>query len=690
MRRWVLLLSLALFWINYALTSRWADVVGSIHGSKEPVFLAILTVATLAALRGWRERAVPRWVSPAVFAAGAGLLVVSFFQWFPPSTWNQLPFLDNWATRFQVTVEGLELYGRGVATGWRWAFLGGYPTSTDISQTLSTIGAVPMLLFGDRIGFHLIHLLVLVGLPVLLYLDLRLDAEDRSIAGLAAGLAALLVTGWFSYFMTRSGDTNSMAGVFCAVAALLGSHAAAAGRRWGAPLLVGAMALMGQCHTAFIVYTGAILAVESLFYRDPRRLLRAGIGVAAAILTALPLTWESWRYPDFVNVSNAAHPSPPFVWGEFFKRVYYNVEIMFLPHRWFNDFTGVLKIMLPAILFVAARPRGRAAFFAWATLTVLALRFLDDPVFGFAFLRPIHLFPLVVAPPLAAFLYRLKAPALVLATFVALLGAYVQVSWNPVPHAADRRDLDPALVEYVRTLDGALVLFENAYHRDMDGSLQRVSERTPFQVHGEATLARETGKRFYAGLWDGWQWSVFRDNLLAGGAFKARMLSLWAPDDVAAELRKWGVRHVVVFSDAAQSFFSAHPDYRERWREGRWVAYEFLHADTRSVVTAAGAGTLGDMDWLGASVDLSDVHANDEVVVRTNYYPAWTAVADGQPVPLYARDRQLAFKAPRDGTYRVTLEYPRRRWLLAVAALALVLAIVMCARVRAQPDTRPI
>ena len=143
MRRWVLLLSLALFWVNYALTSRWADIVGSIHGSKEPIFLVILTIATLAALRGWSERDVPRWFSPAVFAAGGGLLIVSFFRWFPPATWNQLPFLDNWATRFQVTVEGLELYGRGVATGWRWAFLGGYPTSTDISQTLSTIGAVP-------------------------------------------------------------------------------------------------------------------------------------------------------------------------------------------------------------------------------------------------------------------------------------------------------------------------------------------------------------------------------------------------------------------------------------------------------------------------------------------------------------------------------------------------------------------
>ena len=84
-----------------------------------------------------------------------------------------MPFHDNWATRFQVTAEGLALYTRGSAAGWRWDFLGGYHTSSDISQPLSTIAAIPMLLLGDRAGFHAIHLIVLVALPLLVYVDLR-------------------------------------------------------------------------------------------------------------------------------------------------------------------------------------------------------------------------------------------------------------------------------------------------------------------------------------------------------------------------------------------------------------------------------------------------------------------------------------------------------------------------------------
>jgi hypothetical protein len=48
--RVALLATLAITWLNYLLTSRWAHVPGSIHGAKEPWFVAALIVATLAAL----------------------------------------------------------------------------------------------------------------------------------------------------------------------------------------------------------------------------------------------------------------------------------------------------------------------------------------------------------------------------------------------------------------------------------------------------------------------------------------------------------------------------------------------------------------------------------------------------------------------------------------------------------------
>lgn len=679
--------SLAIMWANYGLTARWAHVAGSLHGPKEPIFLALLLAATVAVCLPWKTAtASVGWLAPVAGWAGLALLTFSFFQWFPFSTWDQYPFLDNWSTRIQTTIDQLDLFKRGVGVGWTWAFLGGYHSSSDISQTLSAIGALPMLLLGERVGFHLVHLLVLLALPTLVWIDCRLEADDREMGALAAGLVALTVTGWFSFYMTRSGDTNSMAGTFCAVAALTGSHAAARGRRWGAPLLVGAMALLGYCHTAFVIFTSGLLVLEAIFYWDARRLLRALPAIACAVVAALPLTWESWRHADYFTISNADYPSPPFELAGFLRKVYYNIEILFRPGRWFNDFTGLARVMTPALLLVAWtgwRRRSRAGFYAWAAFSITGIMLLNSPIFGFAFLRPIHLLAVLPAAALAGFLVRLPVPRALMALLVALAAAYLQITWMQVPHVAQRRDLDPVLVERVKTLDGALILFENTFHRDLDGDPTRETEKTPFSSHFEAFLGRETGKRFYAGLWDGWQWSVFKTNLLSGGAFRGRLVTTWSGREVRAELRRWGVRHLLVWSRPATAFFAGQEGFARRWTHGRWTQFEMLDADPREVVVGQGSGRLANLDRLSADVVLQDVKANDLVVLRTNYYPEWRAAVDGVPVPLSRAHDQMAFRAPRDGSYTVNLTYPRRYWLNFVAAAAILLALLAVVRVPA-------
>ena len=134
------------------------------------------------------------------------------------------------------------------------------------------------------------------------------------------------------------------------------------------------------------------------------------IAVAVAVLVALPLTWESWRYPAYFTVSNAAHQPLPFRVEPLLRQIYYNVEILFLPGRWFNDFTGLMRSMLPVLLLLAWRRRGRTSFYAWASLTVLGLTLLNSPYFGYAFVRPLHLQAVLPAVAIAAFLVQLRAP----------------------------------------------------------------------------------------------------------------------------------------------------------------------------------------------------------------------------------------------------------------------------------------
>ncbi len=681
--RTALLATLALFWINFLTTARWAAVPGALHGPKRPLVAALLVITTILAVR-WRPSTSDRRAASdgrLILVAGLMCLAAGLVVWFPPSTWAEMPYLDNWATRYRSTMDALALWRQGAVAGWNWDFLGGYQTSSDITQNLSALAALPVALFGPAIGFHVLHAGIFVAIPWLVFADVRLNGH-RAHAAAAGGLTALALM-CFSYLLLRSGDTNSLAGLFSTCLALFGAHAAAAGRRWGGPLLVGAMALVGWSHVGFLVYAIGFLGLDAIYHRDGRRAARAVIATIAGAVAGLPLTWESWRYPAYFLPNNVIlDPSTPFDVWRVARAVYYNVEMLVQPGRWLNDFTGLASVCLPIVVFVAwteARARTRAGWYAVCTITVIALMKLNTAEFGYLFLRPVHLLAVFLPPALAWFLIAHVPGRLLRLSFAALVAVYVQVWWQPVPHLPSEAQVEPALVERMRGLDGALVLVENTSHRDMDASPERASERTPFSVHFESLLPGLTGRRLYAGMWDGWQWTPARDQVLAAGAFRGRAIEATPVTEVVSELRRWGVRHLLIWSAASRRYFTGQPAFAPRGDVGRFSHFELVDADTRSVVTAPGQAALEAATPLGARVHLDGVEAGGLVVVRTNFHPSWTAWDGDRPVPLETANGQLAFQAPRGGTYDVTLVYPRRTWLLWLAMAAILGAMAILA-----------
>src|SRR5262245_36473868 len=100
--------SLALLWLNFALTTRRAHVDGSINGPKRPFFLAALAAATIAAAIDIRKRGTVEMSARAargIAIAGTVVLAVCFFRWFPIAAWRQIPFLDDWPIRYQSAVD---------------------------------------------------------------------------------------------------------------------------------------------------------------------------------------------------------------------------------------------------------------------------------------------------------------------------------------------------------------------------------------------------------------------------------------------------------------------------------------------------------------------------------------------------------------------------------------------------------
>ena len=677
-------LSVTLLWSQFLLTSRYAGVEGALHGAKRPLYVALLLAATAALLLPQRRivrEGTDRLLSTAALASGAMLMVVLCLIWFPFSSWTAIPYLDNWTTRYLSTADGIELLKHGAAAGWNWDFLGGYHSASDITQNLSLLGLIPTALLGSAPGFHLLHVLMLAGIPAIVYLDLRLEG-DRRLAALGAGLCAVGVAA-IAHVLLRSGDSNSLAGVATTMLAIMAAYAASSGRRWGAPLLIVAMAMVAWSHTGFFAYAVVFLLADAVLARDWRRAVRAIVAAAAGTIAALPVTWELWRYPAYFIANNVMlDPNQRIDWFAVARKIYYNVELLWLPGRWFNDLGGLTYVLLPLLVWTAWRSHGRARFYAAAAVIVMALTRLQSPESAYFFVRPMHLLAVFTPVAAAAFVTHGLHDRWRQWAVAGLVAVYLPIWWHAVPHR-DAAAIEPELVQHLRGLDGALVLLENTPHRDMDADPSRDIEPAPVPAHFESIVPRLTGLRLYAGMWDGWQWCPQRRNVLAGGAFRGASIAVTPPAEVHAELTRWGVQHVVVWSRAATQFFKNDPLFVRRWSSGPWHHYEFLKVDPRGVVVSRGTGQLTARSPLGARISLDGVQTGSRVVVRTNFYPVWTAWDGSTPVTLIDDDGMLAFDAPRDGTYEIELRYPARTWLLALALAVLIASAALATRLGA-------
>ena len=669
---------LLLAWLNFLLTGRWAAFPGALNGWRQPWYAAALLASTVLTLAAWRQVGTPvtigRAVPFTVLGAGAAVLVAAMFSRLPLSTWTQIPFKDDYTPLYQAAVNGVDLLKQGSVVGWNWGLLGGYPTSTDIAQSFALLTFIPMLIFGEAAGYHVLHAIAFLAIPLVIWWDVRQDDPDASV--LAAGFACLFTAGYFAY-LGNSGDTNSLLGAFCCGVAMIGSRAARLGRRWGGPVLFLGLTLGLYSHVAFVVYAGIYLLLEAAYYRDVKAVVRLAIASALAIIVSLPVHWESLRYPAYVSFNNTVYnPGAPIDWPLALRTIYYNVEILALPHRWFNDYRSLANVWLPALAVMAFAPgRSRVGFYACAVVLTQGLLRLNTSEIGALFDRIQHVMPLLAGPALAGFVLRFSGTRKLALALVALIGLYVATSFEPVRHVRTLREFDPPLIDRIAAADGNLILVEVSPHRDMDSDPRRRTPNTPFDVHFEGLLPGVAGQRFYTQMWDGWIWSVFRGQVVGAGTFAGRAIEETPPAEFVAEMRKWGVKHLFVWTDASREYLARSGSFTELWRGGLWSQFALSDADTRQVVTTSGAGRLSELGFLGGNVELVDVDAGTPVVVRTNYYPAWRASKDGRDVPLRADNGQIAFNAPESGSYSVRFEYPRYRWLSVLAVISAFLAL---------------
>jgi hypothetical protein len=679
--RLALAISIALAWVNLAMAGRWASEPGALHGWRLLPYGAALAATSWVLAVAWR-RTSPMSGAEARIAGllGTAILVGAFLAAFPPGVWNEVPFHDDWPGLMQLTLNGIATLREGAIAGWHWAFLGGYPTSADLSQSLAVPAWIPIAAFGPLPGFHLFLALVTAAIPCAAACDVG-SSDGRRRGVLVAAVSSIVTAGYFATVM-YSGMANSTAGAAAVAIALASSHAARRGRRWGGPVLVLALTMTLYSHAAFYIYGAACLAVEAVFYRDRRGALRSAAALAIAFVAALPLHWELLRYRTWFVTNNLYFEAPPaFDWNGLARQIWYATEMLGRPDRWFNDYGGLTYVFLPVLLFVAWRDRSRTGFYAWAAIAIVVSLRLNAPQLGLVAGRQLHLLPVLVAPALAGFLAGwMRGGPIGRAALLATIALFVAVPFAKVPHVVDVTAFDPALVARIRAAEGAMVLLENNPHWDMIGDPAVRTERSRFDVHYESLLPAATGKRFFGQPQDGYHRSRFRGLSLAGGGLAGRAIGTVPHGEFSALMRRWGVKHLFVWSDASRSYLGQHPQFSQAWAEGPWREFVLDGADTRSVLTDVGSGMLSDVTAVSGRVVLHGVAAGRPVIVRTHYYPAWQATSGGQVISLSDENGQMRFDAPVTGDAIVELQYDRRTWLLSAAVASLLAGMALLAR----------
>ena len=350
---------------TFLTTARWAAQPGALHGWRKPWYALALIVTTALVVAARRQIGQPVRVGrPAahrvLLAGGAGVLVTSLLCRLPPSTWTQIPFKDDWTPLFQQAVNGAALLRRGVVVGWNWWFLGGYPTSTDIAQNFGTLALVPMTLFGDRLGYHVLHAVLFLAVPLFVWWDLR--DEDREIRVVGDRVRVLLRGGLLRH--DRIERRHELAGrrvlrrpradrrPFSPPGPPLGRAADAARPHARALHPHGVLRLRRDLPDA----RGGLLPRS-------RRLRPADRGRSAARASRRSRCTGSRCGSPTTSASTTRSTRRALrSTGPVFARTfYYNVEILLLPHRWFNDYRSLANVWLPALLLVAVDVSGDPA-----------------------------------------------------------------------------------------------------------------------------------------------------------------------------------------------------------------------------------------------------------------------------------------------------------------------------------------
>jgi len=634
----------------------------------------------------------PRISLPVVILLSAGLFL---YKYGGAGYFNSFVFRDDLPAVYWVTEQGIKMLKQGGIFGWDSTFFGGYYNLADISPNLAFFVFPFSLVFGLKTGFNLFYFFIFISFSPLFYIYSRALINDARIN---AGCL------WMSFFVLCTfflntliwGNLEVFLGLELLVVNLIVCESFLKKARLSGFLLVTLLTLTLYAHPAFFLYSLLIVFVRILADRGAGDLIRYAYVLVFVLLATLPFSYPLIKYNRYFTVDAYAYSSlserfaPLNMLRLFkigllpgFKQIFFDwarSPVLSLCKSYVTIFSVVSPVFLYVCLYQKNNFRKSLFSLAAGGLIVLAFKGLQSLIIN----RIDFVFAAMIILALGHFLalYHGKIIMLLVLSFITVYCFLFPPDYilSKIGTISGVEEYNSALVSEIKALEGNLVLFEQGgnWNYIQASRKNEASERPVLDIHFEPLMARETSKRFFSGIAEGYHIHMDRYNTLISGTYKGKKVSDRDISVFNDLFQKWGIEYLALWTNESKRYFSKHKDlYEEIWSDKEWVIYRYKYARPEPVSVKRGYGSVEHQDFYRKTLRLSDMLEGEEVLLKSNYFPAWKAYFNGKRVDLREKDRQVLFNAPANGSYSIKMVFPKYAPLSIVSIASLFLALAL-------------
>ena len=612
------------------------------------------------------------------------ITIVYFLIAFPLNDFNSIVFKSDFVQFQTIAAKGIETIKHGGLFGWDSSLVGGYYTLADMNNNMSFL-MLPFAIFGNKIAFHLMLLFFVAAFPLLIYYLIKLKTEDNMIYVYSLIFSIPFLLYYFRSSL-RTGTIDWFLGAFFFTLSLISLELYYKKTRFSPLLLTISLGVLFYMHLGIFIFSLFFIFLEFLSRPNKNKhALKLLIILFFVFLATIHFTYYFLSHPDYLILNNAQFnplKQPLNVFGfssdNFFADFSSFITLSFAPH----DINRLTFLFLP-IIFALKRYYNKdlnpIKYYGFMAVAFL-LPYFGSTSLYLLIARIIYILPIFIIISLSYWINTVAEKHKLLAiTILLCLPIVVSPSPSPFPHIKNLASYNKELVANVQTMDGNLILLETRTTWQIVSNKGKRNEVDPLKNNLESLFPLETGKKFFANYSIGYHHSRFRANAITAGTYRGDFVDNYPISTFNDLMTKWGIHYLILWSNTSIDYFGKYPQYyRKVWNDKDWYIFEFRRADTRSVATSSGSGSLIDKDYFGKIVILKNIKKNEEVVVRSNYLENWRAFYKGAPVLLYDKGGQMAFKSPAKDDVTIELKFPKYIGLSIIAIGSILAMFLLC------------